>query len=172
MNSSKEKETENMAGNPESENPGAADEDLDLVSAVKEFTLRQNRIRSNITKVTRDMISVINELENVKKDFQELSGKIAKRNQRAAAECQKATDRRKYTTPVKKNLDDAREIRKLNALIKSQGIGMADFVKQMDIANRTFYQKVEKHLFTMRELNYLRDELSLTDEEFMRLFFT
>lgn len=172
MNSSKEKETENMAGNPKDGNPETADEDLDLVSAVKEFTLRQNRIRSNITRVTRDMISVINELENVKNDFQELSGKIAKRNQRAAEECHKVTDRRKYTTPVKKNLDDAREIRKLNAIIKSQGIGVADFVKQMDIANRTFYQKVEKHLFTMRELNYLRDELSLTDEEFMRLFFT
>jgi len=160
------------AASAEKHVPAEGTSELEFVSAIKEFTLRQSKIRSDITRVTRDMISVIHELESLKKDFQELSGKIEKHNQKTADECKKATDRRKYTTPVLSNLDDAMAIKELNALIKKQGHGMADFVKQMDIANRTFYQKVEKHLFTMRELNYLRGELSLTDEEFMRLFFT
>lgn len=164
------KETENAGA--EEKKAGTAAENLDLVSSVKELTARHTRVRAEITKVSRSMIDVINELETVKKDFQEITGKIAKENQKSAEECRKATDRRKYTTPVKKNLDDAKEIKKLNAIIKSQGIGMAEFIKRMGFANRTFYQKVEKHLFTMSELNYLRDELCLTDEEFVKLFFT
>ena len=168
----KEQETGNMAITPESETRAAAEsEELYLGSAVKELSLKQEKIRSNIAKVGREMVSIINDLEKLKCEFDEITGRFARYNEDAAEKCRNRKDRRKQITPVK-DLEEAKEIKRLNGLIKKQGVTVADFIEGMNIANRTFYQKVEKHLFTMQELNYLRKELSLTDEEFMKLFFT
>lgn len=169
-------EKEQIAENTAAEREGDAraaesSEELYLGSAVKELSLKQEKIRSNIAKVGREMVSIINDLEKLKCEFDEITGRFARYNEEAAEKCRKRADRRKHITPVK-DLENAKELKKINGLIKKQGVTVADFIKGMDIANRTFYQKVDRHLFTMQELNYLRKELSLTDEEFMKLFFT
>ncbi len=170
------KEKEQIAENTAAEREGNAraaesSEELYLGSAVKELSLKQEKIRSNIAKVGREMVGIINDLEKLKCEFDEITGRFARYNEDAAEKCRNRKDRRKQTTPVK-DLEEAKEIKRLNGLIRQQGGTVADFIEGMNIANRTFYQKVEKHLFTMQELNYLRKELSLTDEEFMKLFFT
>ena len=59
----------------------------------------------------------------------------------------------------------------LNSLIIKQGWQVQDFIREVGIAQRTFYKKTETHMFSMRELNLMRELLSLTDEEFVKLFF-
>ncbi len=145
----------------------AEEDDLCLESSVKCLSMKQKKIRSDVTRVGRDMLGIIKELEKLKGDFDELSCKCRNTSENFPI----SEDRRKQITPVK-DLGEATEIRKINDLIKKQGFKVAEFIEGMNIANRTFYQKVEKHLFTMKELNYLRDVLSLTDDEFVKLFFS
>ena len=74
-------------------------------------------------------------------------------------------ERLKGISPYYRNLDDAMKLRNLNALIIKQGWQVQDFIREIGIAQRTFYKKTETHMFSMRELNIMRKLLSLTDEE-------
>lgn len=149
--------------------------ELEAINKVKTFEQNQKKLREDFRRVSGDMISLISRLESVNAEFRRLPEVFGSTPENlAAAEriARERKEREKGTTPFLCNLDDAMKLKDLNALIIRQGWQVQDFIREVGIAQRTFYKKTETHMFTMRELNAMRKMLSLTDEEFVKLFFT
>ena len=148
--------------------------ELEAFSKVKNFERNQKKLRDDFKKVSGDMMMMITQLESVNSEFRRLPEVFDKtpENQEVAERIAwEKEERQKGTSPYYRNLDDAIKLRNLNALIIKQGWQVQDFIREIGIAQRTFYKKTETHMFSMRELNIMRKLLSLTDEEFVKLFF-
>lgn len=149
------------------------EENLETVNYFKDFVRKQNELKADFKRVSNDVLLFISRLENLNNEFRHLPERVDQENADVTAKFQAVIDNRKAKmTPVTSNLDDAQEIKKLNDIIVRQGWTIQGFIKAMDIASRTFYKKVETHSFSQKELNFIREHLALTDDEFMKLFFT
>lgn len=148
--------------------------ELEAINKVKSFEQKQKTLKNDFKKVSADMMLMISRMESINSEFRRLPEVFDRTPENREAEERIAMEkekRKKGTSPYFRNLDDAMKLRDLNALIIRQGWQVQDFIREMGIAQRTFYKKTETHMFTMRELNYMREQLSLTDEEFVKLFF-
>ncbi len=149
-------------------------QDLEAINKVKSFEQKQKTLKNDFKKVSTDMMLMISRLESVNSEFRSLPKVFEELPEsREAAEqiSQEMERRKKGTSPYYRNLDDAMKLSTLNSLIIKQGWQVQDFIREVGIAQRTFYKKTETHMFSMRELNLMRELLSLTDEEFVKLFF-
>ena len=147
-------------------------DDLKAVNYFKEFETKHKELKDEFRRVYNDILFLISRLEKLNSELRRLPEKVEQDNSEIFQSFNEVIEKRnEKITPIVHDLEDAVELRQLNVIIQKQGWTIQDFIKELDIAPRTFYKKVETHTFTMKELNIVRRVLSLTDQEFLTLFF-